>query len=142
MLIIDEIKKANIQAMKDKNVPAKNIYSLLLSEIKLFEINNRTKQKEMTEGDVLNVIQKNLKELGVEKEGFIKQGNKEQIDIISQQEDYVKKFLPKMLTEKEIIEIIEKMQDKSIPNVMRTFKANYNGKCNMGLVSQIAKRFN
>ena len=44
-----------------------------------------------------------------------------------------------MLTEKEITEIISNLEDKTIPFVMKYFKANYDGKVDMGLVNKVAR---
>ena len=46
------------------------------------------------------------------------------------------------MTEDEIKTEIAKLADKSIPSVMKHFKANFQGKCDMGLVSKLAKEFN
>ena len=46
-----------------------------------------------------------------------------------------------MLEENEILDIINSLEDKSIPNVMKYFKINYAGKCDMSLVSKLAKKF-
>ena len=43
------------------------------------------------------------------------------------------------LSEDEIKNIIANMDDKSIPSVMKHFKANYAGKVDMGLVNQVAR---
>ena len=42
-MIVDEIKKANLQAMKDKDVVARNIYSVLLNKIMLEQIKKKRK---------------------------------------------------------------------------------------------------
>ena len=47
--------------------------------------------------------------------------------------------MPKLLTAEEIKAIIDSLEDKSMPSVMKHFKANYNGKCDMKMVSDIAK---
>ena len=44
-----------------------------------------------------------------------------------------------MMSEEEIKNIIAGMEDKSIPSVMKHFKANYAGKVDMGLVNKIAR---
>ena len=44
-----------------------------------------------------------------------------------------------MMSEDEIKNIILSLEDKSIPNVMKHFKANYAGKVDMGLVNKIAR---
>ena len=44
-----------------------------------------------------------------------------------------------MLSEEEIRAEIAKLEDKSIPSIMKHFKANFAGKCDMGLVNKIAR---
>ena len=44
-----------------------------------------------------------------------------------------------MLTEEEIRKEISTLDDKSLPNVMKHFKTNFQGKVDMGLVSKIAR---
>ena len=53
--------------------------------------------------------------------------------------EYAKAFLPKMLTEEEIKKIIDSLEDKSMPNIMKYFKTNYAGKCDMSIVSRLAR---
>ena len=47
-----------------------------------------------------------------------------------------------MLSEDEIYDIISKQEDKSIPAIMKFFKANYAGKVEMNKVSMVLKKFN
>jgi len=44
-----------------------------------------------------------------------------------------------MLSEDEIKAEINKLADKSIPSIMRHFKANFNGKVDMGLVNKVGR---
>ena len=62
--------------------------------------------------------------------------SKEEIEI---QKQTISKFLPKMLSNDEIKQIISSLEDKSIPAVMKYFKANYDGQVDMGLVNKIAR---
>ena len=39
-------------------------------------------------------------------------------------------------------EIVDSLEDKSMPNIMKHFKLNYAGKCDMSIVSKIAKSYN
>ena len=43
------------------------------------------------------------------------------------------------IAREEIIEEINKLDDKSMPSVMKHFKANFAGKVDMSLVSQIVR---
>ena len=55
------------------------------------------------------------------------------------QKEAVVAFLPKLLSEEEIKAIIAGLEDRSLPAVMKHFKANYAGKVDMSLVSKLAR---
>lgn len=138
-MIIDEIKKENIQAMKDKDTVARSLYSVLLNKVKLEEIKKRENGQALTDGDVASVLQKLIKELKEEKEGYEKAGRSESVAELERQLSIVERFMPKMLSAEEIKTIILSLDDKSIPVVMKHFKANYNGQCDMRLVQEVLK---
>ena len=46
-----------------------------------------------------------------------------------------------MLSKDKIREIIMSLEDKTVPSVMRHFKSDYSGKCDMSLVSKLAKQY-
>lgn len=134
-MLLDDIKKANIQAMKDKDSQARNILGILLNKIKLAEIAKRGQaDTAMTDAEITAILQKTVKELNEEMDGYKKAGYTERVADIQKQMDVTKGFLPQMLSEKEIKDIIATLEDKSLPSVMKHFKANYNGKCDMTLV--------
>lgn len=138
-MLYDEIKKANVQAMKDKDSVARSFYSVLLNKIMLENIKKREKGGEVDDADISNILQKTIKELEEEKENYNKVGNTEEVENISMQIQIAKKYLPKMLENDEIKEIILSLPDKSIPFVMKYFKQNYNGKCDMRNVQEVLK---
>lgn len=139
-MIVERIKQANIVALKEKNTIARSIYSVVLNRIKLAEIEKRTLNQEVTDVDVILIIQKAIKELEEERENYKKINNLKEAEIISIEIDVLKQYLPQMLSEEEICNIINSLNDRSVPNVMKHFKANYNGKCDMRQVSEILKR--
>mgnify|MGYP001851005259 FL=1 len=138
-MLYDEIKKANVQAMKDKDAVARSFYSVLLNKIMLENIKKREKNEEVTDADIANILQKTIKELEEEKQNYQKVGHQEEVENISKQIELAKKYLPKMLSKEEIADIINSLEDKSIPSVMKHFKANYNGKCDMRMVQEVLK---
>lgn len=141
-MIYDVIKKENLEAMKRRDSVARAIYSVLIGKLDLLKIAKREKQEELTDADCVSVIQKTLKELEDEKENYAKVNNVEKVESIKLQIEFAKAFLPKMLSEDEVKEIISSLEDKSIPNIMKYFKANYAGKCDMGIVNKVAKSIN
>ena len=53
--------------------------------------------------------------------------------------DYIKEYLPAMMNDDEIRNIILGMEDKSVGTVMKTFKAKYAGQADMKKVQEILK---
>ena len=141
-MLYDEIKKSNLLAMKERNSVARAIYSVLIGKLDVVKITKREKGEELTDVDCVSVIQKTLKELEDERSNFVKVNNTLKVESIDQQIEYAKAFLPKMLTEEEVINIVSSLEDRSLPNIMKYFKSNYAGKCDMGIVNKVAKSFN
>ena len=141
-MIFDDIAKANMDALRNHDKVARSIYSIVYGKFKNESINKGLGDKSLPDGDCLNIIKKTIKELDEEREGYIKVGRTESADEIAKQKEIIEKYLPKMMSEEEIRAEIEKLDDKKIPNVMKHFKTNFNGLCDMGLVSKIAKEYN
>lgn len=138
-MLYEKIKQANVQAMKDKDSVARSIYSVLLNKIMLENIKKREKGGEVEDADISNILQKTIKELGEEKENYSKQGNSEQVKLIEKQIEIASIYLPKMMSREEIAQEINALADKSTPAVMKHFKQNFNGKCDMRLVQEVLK---
>ena len=138
-MIIDEVKKANMQAMKDRDMVARSIYSVLLNKFMLEGIKRRETGKEMVDADYVQILQKTIKELSEEAENYRKVNHQTQVEEIEKQIKLVESYLPKMMTEEEIKNVILSLDDKSIPNVMKHFKTNYAGKCDMRMVQEVLK---
>ena len=138
-MIIDEIKKDNVQAMKDKNTLARAIYGVVMNKVLLANIEAKKDGKEIGDIEVVQILQKTIKELTEEKENYIKAGNTVEAENIEKQKEILTKYLPQMLSEDEIKNIISGLEDKSIPSIMKYFKAEYAGKVDMGLVNKIAR---
>ena len=138
-MIIDEIKKANIEAMKARDNTTRGVLSVVMTKYKLMEVELRSNGKEIGDTELLSIIQKTLKELADEKEGYVKAGNEARVADITKQEEVLSGYLPKQLSEQEIRDIIASLEDKSVPSVMKHFKTNYAGKVDMSLVNSILR---
>ena len=138
-MIIDEIKKQNIVAMKEKNTNARNIYSIIMNKYLLASIELRSKGTEISDVDMIHIIQKTIKELDEEYENYSKVNNTNEMSNITAQKEILSQYLPKMLSIDEIKQIIDTLEDKSVPAVMKYFKLNYAGKVNMADVSKAMK---
>ena len=141
-MILEEIKKASITALKEKNQIARSIYGIISNKAMLETIRKREKGEELTDVDMVQIIQKTSKELSEEAENYKKAGNSEQEEIILKQKSIIEEYLPKMLSEEEIKNIIDTLPDKSMPSIMKHFKSEYAGKCDMRLVGEIARSLN
>ncbi len=138
-MIIEELQKANIEALKTKNKAARAVLSVVINRYKLEAIEMNTNGKEITDKEMTRIISKVLKELDEEKEGYKKVNRIDDVNNIDLQIDVISKYLPKLLSEEEIRSEISKLEDKSIPNVMKHFKTNFDGQVDMGLVNKIAR---
>ena len=138
-MLIDELKAANIQAMKDRNQTSRAVLSVVLTRYKLQEVELKSQGKEIGDAELLSIIQKVLKELSDEKEGYLKVNNQERADNIAKQEELLSSYLPKQLSEEEIKAIILSLEDKSVPSVMKHFKMNYAGQVDMSLVNKVLR---
>ena len=141
-MLFDDLKKANLMAMKNKDMVAKGILPVVINKAMLLNIELKAKNHEMVDADVLNIIQKAIKELDDEILAFTNANRAEKAEELKAQQDYLRQYLPKQLTADEIREEIAKLADKSVPSVMKHFKANFNGQCDMKLVNTVAKEFN
>lgn len=138
-MLIDELKKASMVALKEKNKDARAALSVVINKYNLLALELKSKGQEITDAHLVSLISKTLKELADEKEGFVKVNRADRVLGIEVQENTLKTYLPKMLSEDEIKNEILKLDDKSIPSIMKHFKTNFAGKVDMGLVSKIAK---
>ena len=138
-MIIDEIKKANIEAMKARDNISRGALGIVMTKYKILEVEMKAAGKEIGDIECLNIIQKTLKELSDEKEGYLKAGNSQRVEDITKQENVLSNYLPKQLSEDEIRDIISSLDDKSVPNVMKHFKMNYAGKVDMSLVNKVLR---
>ena len=138
-MLIDELKAANINAMKARDNTARAVLSVVLTKYKLQEVELRANGKEIGDKELLSIIQKVLKELSDEKEGYLKVNNIERANSITEQEKVLSQYLPKQLGEEEIRKIINSLEDKSVPSVMKHFKMNYAGQVDMSLVNSVLR---
>lgn len=138
-MLIDEIKKANMQALKDKDKATRAALSTVINKYMLLNVENKAKGKETTDADVISILQKSVKELEEEKNMFVKAARQDKIDEMNVQINAVKKYLPEMMSEDEIRKIISGLEDKSVKSVMAYFKENYAGKVEMAKVSQVLR---
>ena len=122
---INDFKKAKIEAMKAHDKDTVTAFNALINKLMLFNIEKRSKGEEMSDADYVQILKKTQKELFEEKDAFEKAGRADTV--------------PKMMSEDEIRAVIMTLPDKSVPNVMRHFKAQYAGKCDMAEVNKVLR---
>ena len=125
--------------MKDKDTDARSVYSVVINKYVNLEIDLVSKGQKPTDADMISIIQKVTKELEEELAGWVKANRVDKIAAVDYQEKLIAKYLPKQLSEDEIRNVINSLEDKSIPNVMKHFKTNYAGQVDMGVVNKIAR---
>ena len=138
-MLINQLEKDNIEALKNKDKVARAVLSVVINKYRVNAIELKAQGKEATDADLVKVINKVVKELDEEKAGYEKLGRSEDAQGIENQKAIITKYLPKLMSEAEIRQIISSLEDKSMPSVMKHFKANYDGKVDMSLVSKIAR---
>ena len=127
-----------IQARKEKNEVNKSILSLVYSALKNRAIELRV--EELVDQETIAVIKKIAKQLDEEIESNVRVNRMEKANELTYQKNLIQAYLPKQLSEAEIKNILNTLEDKSIPNVMKYFKINYNGLVDMSLVNKLARQ--
>src|SRR5574344_104445 len=125
-MIIDDIKKANIEAMKNHDANLRGIYSVVMNKYMQVVIEARGTDKVVGDPEMIHIIQKTIKELEEEADNYAKVGHTEECNNIHSQKEVLEKYLPQLLSDEEIKNIIVALPDKTVPSVMRHFKTNYN----------------
>ena len=140
-MLFEDLKKENMLALKNKDAAARSILPIVINKAMLVKIDKREKGEELLDTDVITVINKTIKELDEEIAAFKTAGRDKQVEELTEQKKVIIKYLPRQLTEEEIRNEISKLEDKSIPSVMKHIKVNFAGKCDMRMVSKIAGEF-
>lgn len=138
-MLINKLQADNVAALKANDKTRRTILTILINKAHNLEIELRRGGKSLTDADVNQVLIKTDKELDEELAGYIQANNLSMVEELKIQKAIVSEYLPKMLSEEQIVEEINKLDDKSLPNVMKYFKINFAGKVDMGLVSKIAR---
>lgn len=140
--IRDEYKKA----MLNKNEDRKRVLGNLIAQIKNKEIELRAKNKELSDEDIISIIQKIIKQNTEANEMFAKGGRNDLIEQNNIENNILQEFLPKQLTNEEIDDIIKStISDvnatsiKDMGKVIGQIKSKYAGQVDMSVVSSKIK---
>ena len=116
--------------IKHKCIPLLHLKSGATTKISFSHVN--TANKVLKKG-ILNIISKEI-------ESNVKVNRTEKANELTYQKNLIQEYLPKQLSEDEIKTILNTLEDKAIPSVMKYFKTNYNGLVDMSLVSKLARQ--
>ena len=145
--LLIELRKANMQAMKDHDTVKKGVLSLVISSIALAE---KEDGKTLTREEELTFIQKELKqtresltETPAERTDLIEE-TKKKIEILESYlprqltEEEIKTAIESILTEKEL-EPVKKSQGVVMKEIMAKYKGQTDGKTVNKVLSTILK---
>lgn len=145
-MIFEKISKDYIQAMKARDSLRIGVLSYIKSVIKYREIENREKEKELTDDDVVDVISKEVRK---REESIEMYKNGEREDLAHKEEEelkVLKEYLPAQMREEEIrktvVQIIEKLGatgEKDFGKVMKEVMIEIKGKANGALIKKIVE---
>ena len=143
-----KLKDELIIAMKDKNQLRVSTLRMVNASVKDLEISQRTNNQtdEISDNDIIDILVKMVKQRKEAADTY-KQGNRD--DLSKKELDEIKiieEFLPKQLSEDEVIKIIEGLiSENNISDIsgmgllMSEIKKKYSGQLDLGLASKIIK---
>lgn len=149
-------RKKLMQAIKDRDDIAKSCLQILLSAIKNEEIeikgqsslsgycaphNIKRKVQSLSEGDIVGLIQKEIKQLD-EVISIAQSGGRDTSEY-ELKKKYYSQFVPEQMSEDEILEYIGKNCDKSLGKggIMKTVIPQLRGKADGKTISSAVDRF-
>ena len=147
-MLKNKLKDELIIAMKDKNQLRVSTLRMVNASIKDLEISQRTNNQtdEISDNDIIDILVKMVKQRKEAADTY-KQGNRD--DLSKKELDEIKiieEFLPKQLSEDEVIKIIEGLiSENNISDIsgmgllMSEIKKKYSGQLDLGLASKIIK---
>lgn len=139
----EKIQKDMVEAMKEHNKKKLDVIKLLKAAVQMEEINSK---KELTDEEVMNIIVKQVKMRKDAINDFEKAGRVDLIDAYNEEINILNEYLPKQLSEEEIIEIIDNAfkvvnptSQSDMGKIMKEVSPSLKARADMGLVSKIIK---
>ena len=136
--IILKLKSDYKEALKNKEAVKKSVLSLVIGNYQLAE---KEKKAELTEQEAIGIVQKELKQVEESLDAYKKGNRADLVEIEEEKLAILKTYLPAMMTETEIREIVEKELehlDRSNKGlVMKTLMPLFKGKADGKLVNKI-----
>jgi uncharacterized protein len=132
-MLIDKIKTDNLAARKAHDSNKATLLTTLIGEAEM--IGKNAGNRAPTDDEVIETIRK-----------FVK-NNKQTIEALAGvgsekfqfENDVLTEYLPKMLSEDELTEVIKSFETKNMGEIMKQLKAKYAGVYDGAMASRIAK---
>lgn len=139
--LLKQLRKENMQAMKDRDTTKKAVLGLVISAIALAE---KESGKEMDKADELTFVQKELKQ---QRDSLSQtpESRKDLIEETTKKIEILESYLPKQLNEEEIKDVIEEIiaekgldrTKKSQGPIMKEIMAKYKGQVDGKTVNKV-----
>jgi hypothetical protein len=139
----DQLMSDLKEAMKAKDTVRKSTITMLRSQIKQYEVDNRA---DINEEQIIDIIAKQVKQKHAAIEEFEKAERTDLVDEAKREIEVLMAYLPKQLTEEEIRAIVAQVvsevgatSQKDMGKVMGALAPKTKGKADNKLVSQIVR---
>lgn len=144
MSFLDKLRKDKIQAMKDKDKVRKNVITNLMSPIALAE---KEKGSELSDGEAMKYVQKELKQ-AEDTLDSLPEDRTENIEEAKERIAIISSYLPKALTDEEILEEIKKIMEeknlekspKSLGPIIGEMTSKFPGRVEGSQISKLAQK--
>ena len=146
MNLIEKIDEKYKNSIKEKDSNTTNTLRLIKSAIKDKQISLRSKQENLSDTDIISLLQTLIKQRKDSIDAFNKANRKDLIDKEQDEISIIETFLPQQKNNDETEEIIKNIikenkftSIKEMGKLMNILKSNYLGQIDMGLAGKIAK---
>lgn len=139
----NQILEDLVQSMKNRDKVKLSVIRMVKSAIQMEELN---KKRELNDDEIIDVISKQIKTRNDSINEFEKGGRDDLVKSTEEEIKILKTYLPKQLSNEELMEIINKVFDEIKPSsskdmgkIMKAITPLVKGKVDMGKVSTIIK---
>tara|TARA_B100000965_G_scaffold47631_1_gene34897 strand:+ start:10975 stop:11433 length:459 start_codon:yes stop_codon:yes gene_type:complete len=148
MSLAEKIQEDVKSALKGGDKKKLSIARYLSSELKNYLIKENLDRElsNITDENFYKIVKTQVKQKKESLEFAVKVGDTEKIDILNYDINYLNSYLPKLLEEKETLEIISNMiaenqfTSKDFGKIMGLLKKNFNNQIDLNLASNLIKK--
>ena len=132
-MLLQQIKKNQLDARKNKDDVSISLLTTLIGDIEnLAKTKNNEDINVLTIGVIKSYLDRNLE--------FQNTNPKDEVlEVLKIEQQILQRYMPKALTEDDIITIIKDCSLTSMPSVMKHFKENYFGQYDGKKLSELSK---